>query len=169
MDNYEKLMETITNQEEILQFDCFNNEDALRLGLIIVDNAKKHNKKITIDITRNSHQLFHYSFDGTSPDNDQWVIRKSRVVNRFNRSSLYVGTRLKHLGMAIESKYSISSMEYAPVGGGFPLKIKGIGVVGAITVSGLTQEEDHNMVVEGIRDYLKQSKENKICQTTDIE
>lgn len=155
MDDYEELLKVITKQEEKLQFDSFNNEDALQLGMLIVNNAKKHSKAITVDISRNSHQLFHYSFEGTSSDNDQWIIRKSRVVDRFNRSSLYVGTRLKHLGMTIENKYSISSMEYSPVGGAFPLKIKGTGVVGTITISGLSQEEDHNMVVDGIKEYLK--------------
>lgn len=155
MDNNEELMKEIISQEEILQFERFNNEDALNLGMLIINKARTQNNVITIDITRNGHQLFHYSLEGTSPDNDQWVIRKNRVVNRFNRSSLYVGTRLKHLNTTIENKYNISSQDYAPYGGAFPLIIRNVGVVGTITVSGLTQTDDHKMVVESIMEYLK--------------
>ncbi len=155
MDNNEELMNEIIRQEKILQFERFTNEDALNLGMLIVSRAKAGNNVITIDITRNGHQLFHYSLEGTSPDNDQWIIRKNRVVNRFNRSSLYVGTRLKHLNTTIESKYNLSSQDYAPYGGAFPLIIKGVGVVGTITVSGLTQADDHRMVVESIMEFLK--------------
>ena len=35
-------------------------------------------------------------------------------------------------------------------GGGFPLKIAGVGCVGAVTVSGLTQREDHEVVVAAL-------------------
>ena len=35
-------------------------------------------------------------------------------------------------------------------GGGFPLKLRGVGCVGAVTVSGLPQREDHEMVVAAL-------------------
>ena len=44
--------------------------------------------------------------------------------------------------------------EYAAHGGSFPIILKGSGVVGTITVSGLAQEEDHLLVVNTLRDYL---------------
>lgn len=150
----EALMKEIKDQEKELQFNKFNNLDALNIGIMLVEKAKKGNLKITIDIAKNNQQLFHYSCEGTSPDNDQWVIRKNRVVNRFYTSSLYIGTRLKLLEKTMEEKYNLSSAEYAASGGAFPLIIKDAGVVGTITVSGLAQEEDHKLVVEAIREYL---------------
>jgi uncharacterized protein (UPF0303 family) len=36
--------------------------------------------------------------------------------------------------------------------------VKGTGLIGTVTVSGLPQEEDHKLVVQAIRDYLAQEK-----------
>lgn len=155
MSNYEEHIKEIEQQEKELQFSEFTCETALKIGLNLVEKAKEGGKTITVDITRNGHQLFHYSFDGTSPDNDQWVIRKNRVVYRFGKSSLLVGTLLLNSGKTLEEKYLISTSEYAPHGGAFPIIIKNVGVVGTITVSGLSQKEDHDMVVAAVREYLQ--------------
>lgn len=42
--------------------------------------------------------------------------------------------------MTVEEKYFVEEKEYATHGGAFPLKIKDVGVIGTITVSGLAQE-----------------------------
>ena len=39
---------------------------------------------------------------------------------------------------------------YGFAGGGFPIAIAGVGVVGAVAVSGLPQRDDHAMVVEAL-------------------
>ena len=64
-------------------------------------------------------------------------------------------TMLKDMGTTLEEQFSISSVDYAPHGGCFPIYIKNTGMIGTITVSGLPQEEDHRVVVETIRAYLK--------------
>ncbi|NTW71916.1 MAG: heme-degrading domain-containing protein [Eubacteriaceae bacterium] len=150
MDEYCKLLNKIAEQEEKLKFSSFNSINALELGLQLIELGKKQSKPIAIDIRVNGHQLFHYSFDMTSIDNDQWILRKARVVERFGRSSLYMGTKLKIEGKTVEEKYNISSSEFAFYGGSFPINLKDTGTIGAITVSGLKQTEDHDLVVEGI-------------------
>jgi len=139
----------------MIQFTEFTNETALQIGMRLIEKAKKDNLSMTIDITRSGHQLFHYAFAGTSPDNDQWIIRKNRVVNRFGVSSLYIGTTLKLLKKTIEEKYHISSEEYCPYGGAFPIIIKNVGVVGTISSSGLRQITEHNLIVEVLEEFLR--------------
>jgi len=151
----DKLMEEISHEEKRLAFKEFNNKTALCIGQMFIEKAQLDSLPITIDINLNGHQLFHYSCDGTSPDNDQWIIRKNRVVNRFRRSSMYVHYILKAQNMTIEERFKISEKEFAASGGAFPITIEKVGVVGTITVSGLKQEEDHKLVVSVIEEYLK--------------
>jgi uncharacterized protein (UPF0303 family) len=155
MENLDLILKKIEEQEKLLQFSEFTNKTALEIGLKVVEKAQKEKLAIAIDITRNGHQLFYYSFEGTSPDNKQWILGKNMVVNRFNKSSLYVGTALKKIGKTIEEKYRLDPEKYRAAGGAFPLIIKNVGVVGTITVSGLSQKEDHELVVNVIREYLK--------------
>jgi uncharacterized protein (UPF0303 family) len=142
-------------EEEELQFTKFNAEIAWQIGGDLVKRANSDNLPVTIDIMHGTHQLFHFSCQGTSADNDEWVKRKVRLVYRFGHSSFYMGQLLKSKGKRIEEAYLVSESEYAPHGGCFPIIIKGSGIIGAITVSGLPQEEDHKLVVEAIRNYLK--------------
>jgi uncharacterized protein (UPF0303 family) len=154
MEDYEKMMKDIKEQEEMLQFTEFTNETALQIGMRLIDKAKKGSLSIVIDITRCGHQLFHYAFEGTTPDNDAWIIRKNRVVNRFQTSSLYIGTKLKLEEKTIEEKYHISSKEFCPYGGAFPIIIKNVGVVGTISSSGIRQITEHNLIVGVLKEFL---------------
>ena len=152
----ETLLKKLEAEEQELQFDRFSNEDAAVLGLMLYETAKAKNLPITIDITRNGHQLFHLSMPGTSPDNDQWVARKIKLVNRMGMSSYHIGTLLRSLGMTLEERFELSHYEYAAHGGCFPVILKGTGPIGTVTISGLAQEDDHAMVVDAIRAYLNQ-------------
>lgn len=152
------ILKQLLQEEQELQFTSFNEATAWQIGCRLVDRAMKDNLPVTIDIRRGDHQLFHASLCGTSPDNDEWVKRKVRLVYRFGHSSFYVGQLLKSKGKSIGEAYLISESEYAPHGGCFPVIVKDTGVIGTITVSGLQQEEDHKLVVQAVREYLVQEK-----------
>lgn len=152
------ILKQLLQEEQELQFTRFNEEVAWKLGGQLVEMADNRDLPVTIDITRGTHQLFHAALRGTSPDNDEWVKRKVRLVYRFGHSSFYIGQLLKSKGKSIEQSYLVSESEYAPHGGCFPIIIKDTGIVGTVTVSGLPQEEDHKLVVEAIRNYLAEEK-----------
>jgi uncharacterized protein (UPF0303 family) len=151
---YTELLDELLQQEEEIQFSSFSNEMAFAIGTALLEAARSKGKGVTIDIARHGQQLFHYAMLGTSRDNDVWIQRKNNVVNHFGHSSFYMGISLKSKGQTIEEKYLISSSEYAAHGGAFPLIIQGVGVVGTITVSGLPQEEDHELVVATLKRFL---------------
>jgi uncharacterized protein (UPF0303 family) len=154
MNEYDSLLQTLLLQEKEFQFTRFSNEIALELGLALLKAANDRGKAVTIDITRYGQQVFHYAMSGTSVDNDEWVKRKSNVVQRFGHSSYYVGTSLKHMGQTMQEKYLLPESEYAAHGGSFPLIIRDVGVVGTITVSGLPQAEDHELVITTLQKFL---------------
>lgn len=150
----EDLLKTLLEQEMVLQFPAFDESTAWRLGSAIVAEATARSLPIAIDIRRGERQLFHASLPGASADNDQWIARKVRTVNRFGHSSFYIGRFLASLGKTISEKYYVSEMEFAAHGGAFPIIVKGTGMVGTVAVSGLPQEEDHRLVTECIAAVL---------------
>lgn len=154
----EYALDDLLQEEKELQFPHFNEETAWRLGSWLYKTAAAENLPVTIDITLAGRRLFHAARPGTSPDNDAWIERKIRLVNRTGRSSFYQGQRLKSLGKTIEMDMLLPESEYAPHGGCFPIILKHTGVVGTITVSGLPQEDDHKLVVRALRHVLKKGE-----------
>lgn len=148
------ILKRLLLEENELQFSCFDENTAWEIGSALVQRAVTENLSFTVDISRGEHQVFHASRPGTSADNDEWVKRKTRLVNRFGHSSFYVGRLLKSMGKSLEEVFCIPESAYAPHGGCFPIRVKGTGVVGTIAISGLTQEDDHRLVTEAIKDYI---------------
>ncbi len=141
-------------EEEELQVAGFTHEDAWDLGAALVATGREQHLPIAVDITRNRHQLFHAVLPGATPDNDSWIRRKTRVVDRFGHSSLYVRQASIERGTTFEQEFGLDPARYAAHGGAFPILARGIGPIGAVVVSGLPQVEDHRMVVTALREHL---------------
>ena len=148
----------IIRQETELRLPHFDNDIAWNLGLTLRDMAVARNYAIVIDIRRFGQPyqpLFYTALPDTTPDNARWVQRKSNVVARFHRPSYAIGLTLEQTNRIFAERYSLPDADYAPHGGSFPIHIAGTGIIGAITVSGLTQREDHDLVVEALCLELK--------------
>jgi uncharacterized protein (UPF0303 family) len=158
MDEHEQLREKLEQHEQELQFTEFGNEAALSLGMALVEAARRERKAITIDICRNGQQLFHCAMAGTSADNDAWIRRKNNVVNHYGHSSYYVGTDFRARGKNFDIDSRLDPALYAAHGGAFPVIVRGVGVIGTVTVSGLPQGEDHEFVVREIRAFLNSGR-----------
>ncbi|MFA5852006.1 MAG: heme-degrading domain-containing protein [Spirochaetales bacterium] len=151
----EDIMKNLLEQEQALQFIAFDENTAWELGSVIVAEARARALPIAVDIRRGERQLFHASLKGASLNNDRWMERKIRTVNLVGHSSYYVNRLLESLGKTISEKYFVSPQEFAAAGGCFPIIVKGTGMVGTAAVSGLTQEEDHQLVMECIAALIK--------------
>ncbi|MCU1224774.1 MAG: hypothetical protein JWQ42_2867 [Edaphobacter sp.] len=143
----------IIHQEAELHFPHFDHNTAWSLGLTLRELAVSRKHPIVIDVRRFGQPyqpLFYTALPGTTPDNARWVQRKSNVVARFHRSSYQLGLYLQQNKITFAEKYSLPDADYATHGGSFPIHITGSGIIGSVTVSGLPQREDHNLVVEGL-------------------
>lgn len=147
-------LQQLENVEMDLQFESFTNEDALNLGMILINYAKENNKAVAIHIERNRVPLFTHLMDGTSEENVFWLYRKKRVVDHYNRSSHYIAARFEKQGTTHDESSLLQSSDYQAVGGSFPIRIKDVGVIGTVTVAGLTPQLDHDYAVEGVRRFL---------------
>jgi uncharacterized protein (UPF0303 family) len=141
-------------EEQALQFSSFTNDDAWALGRALVEAARAQSAPVAIDVTRNGQQLFHAALPGATADNDDWIQRKIRVVQRYGHSSLAVGQLWRERGTTFEEALALNPQRYAAHGGAFPVIVHSVGPVGTVAVSGLPQLEDHRLVVSAIRAYL---------------
>lgn len=155
-----ELLARIMQEENELVLDHFSEKDAWDLGCLMVEEATKRHAHVAIDIRRPTQILFHAALEGSTPDNDEWIRRKSNVVFRFGSSSFAVGIRLALAGTDIQEKSFVSPMEYSPHGGAFPIRVRGSGIVACATISGLPQEDDHALVTDCLR-LFKLASESK--------
>ena len=142
-------------QEAELVLPTFTNDDAWRLGSLLVELAVERGLPVTIDIRKGTQQVFHAARPGTTPDNDSWIKRKVRVVYRFGASSYLVGLRAKAKGTDFKTDHGLLFQEYSAHGGAFPVRVAGVGIVGVVTVSGLAQQDDHALAVEALRELAE--------------
>lgn len=140
-------------QEDELHLPGFTADDAWEVGVALVAAARALQAPVAIDITRNRHRLFHAVRPGATPDNEVWIERKIRVVERFGHSSLYMGQLCREQGTTFEATFGLDPRRYAAHGGAFPVLVRDVGPIGVVVVSGLPQLDDHRLVVTALREH----------------
>ncbi len=150
----EQDIERIAEQERVLVFDRFDSLSAWELGGLLRALLLEREAGATVEIQMAAHVLFSCATKGSAPGQADWIRRKRNTVMRFHRSSYGVGRVLEREKMTLESKHGLPFTEYVAHGGGFPLTLKGSGVVGSISVSGLPQRDDHAVIVDGLTRFL---------------
>ena len=150
----EEIMTILEMQEEILQFTHFTNSDAWELGSFMVEEAMIRQLNISISIRLNNGLVvFQHCLDGTKLHNEQWMLRKFNTVKVMETSSLSLYIMLKKNEQTM-AEICLDENAYACCGGGFPIRIEEVGVIGAIIVSGLNHVADHDFIVKSLIKYL---------------
>lgn len=151
-----KEIETMQEQQRELVFDEFTHDTAWELGNLLVKRAKEQNLPVALSITFNKQRRFYYAFPGSAPTNDHFIARKENTVYECYKSS-YEMTLTAELDTEHDfmDYWGLDSFEYVLAGGCFPITVKGLGVLGTVTCSGLAQEEDHAFVVSVLREFLQ--------------
>jgi len=150
-------LQRIAEQEQSLCFDRFDADTAWQLGSTLYSLAASRGAPVAIDIHVNGQQLFFCALPGATPSNADWIRRKRNTVDRFQRSSYAIGLGLSRDHTSLEAKTGASTADFATHGGSFPIRVKGCGCIGSVTVSGLPQRQDHALVVEGLCASLNQA------------
>lgn len=148
MQEKDTLLAQCEREEERLQFTSFSRADALALGLRLVEDAKAFPDPVAVEITVNGLVVFRYFPDGARLDSELWLARKRRSVELMDMSSLHFLAWLEANGETLESR-KLPVDDYAAGGGGFPIRVRGTGMIGSVCVSGLPDHRDDHRLVTG--------------------
>jgi uncharacterized protein (UPF0303 family) len=154
LDAISRDLERIALQERVLFCQTFDEGAAWRLGGALREAAEAASAPIVVELRSHERLLFGCAMPGSSPDNWEWARRKSNITHRFHRSSYALGLELRAAGAAMADR-GLDAADYAVHGGSFPIRAAGAGFLGSITVSGLPQREDHNLIVAVLSEYLR--------------
>ncbi|KAJ5267162.1 hypothetical protein N7478_009970 [Penicillium angulare] len=155
--------------------------NALRTRILSLPEGQRKPSLISIALATATsggtplHTVFQCSTErGTIPDNENWVRRKRNTVLRWGVSSFALRQKItsglgasasaNDVESAFVKKFALVSSsggavadEYAIHGGGYPIRVRGVeGIVAVVVVSGLKQEDDHQVVAETIREIVAQ-------------
>ena len=133
-----------------IELEKFTNQLALEMGLKVVELAKSRDQKIAIEIRRLNHTIFLF-FDDTLPaDKHLWLERKANVAEHFEESSLSVKNDLENRNMSLDQTFALDGKDYVAKGGAIPIFVKDAGMLATITVSGLRDVDDHQIIVDAL-------------------
>lgn len=138
-----------------LELTSFSPAEAVALGLLATDRAITEDLAIVIEVHHLGRLAYRAALPGSLPDSDDWIARKRRTVERYHRSTLATKVKYEERGTTFNESTGLSELEYAAHGGGMPVVVTGVGVVGGFYASGLPEVDDHRFLVSCLRD-LKQ-------------
>lgn len=143
-------METNTVLKRI-ELKQFSNRMALEMGLAIIELAKTRKQIIGVEITRLNQPVFLYIDDSLPVDKHHWIKRKANTAKHFEESSLSVRFELERKNRTLEQFYGLNENEYVAKGGAIPLFVDGAGLIGIITVTGLPDTDDHQLIIDALQ------------------
>lgn len=150
----EELLKVLEMQEEILQFSHFTNADAWELGNMIVLEASRRHQPVAVNIRlNNGYTVFQYGFDGTNLCHQEVLERKYNTVKVTEQSSMHLYMQLR-LNEETQEEMLLPAAEFAAYGGGFPIRVEEVGVIGVIAATGRDHVADHDLLVKCISKYL---------------
>lgn len=144
----------ITEQEAALVFDRFDEAAAFEIGALMRERGLAEKLPIVIEVRFWDRLLFYAALPGSTGSNADWVRRKLNTVKMFQKSTYRLTLEHESTDRMFRPGFGLSASEYVLVGGGFPIRLKGVGVVGAIGVSGLPQRGDHELIVSVVAGFL---------------
>lgn len=144
----------IAEQEARLVFDGFDEATAFEIGSAIRARGLAEKFPIVVDIRLWDRTLFYCALPGSTSGNSEWTRRKINVVKVFHRSSYRMVLSKAREDRTFPVGEALPIEDYVLAGGGFPIRVKGVGVIGAVAVSGLPERQDHEVVVAALCDHL---------------
>ncbi len=143
-------IEKIVEQEQGLVFERFDEDIAYRLVGHVRDAANAAGKGIAVGVYLWDRTLCIGMTAGASSHNITWAERKVGTVRLLHKSSYRLVLERGDKPRLLEPSWAADPASYAIAGGAFPIHVKGLGFVGAISTSGLPERDDHGFGVAAV-------------------
>lgn len=144
-------------QAASLTLTRFDAADALALGRLATDRAMAASLPIVIEVWRLGRLAYRAVLPGGPVESDSWLERKRHVVERFETSTMAMRVRYEERGTTFEAATGLSVRDYAAHGGGYPIVVDGVGIVGGFYASGLPQVDDHEFLIACLQSHKDRS------------
>jgi uncharacterized protein (UPF0303 family) len=148
----------IVGQESALIFERFDEMIAFEIGCAIRANALIEKQPIVVDLRFWDRGLFYAALPGATPSTAEWARRKLNSVRVFHKSSYRLALEQQREDRTFPPGYGLDPADYVLAGGAFPIRVRAVGVIGAISVSGLSQRADHECAVYALCAHLGKEK-----------
>ncbi|PWN94482.1 DUF336-domain-containing protein [Tilletiopsis washingtonensis] len=149
----------LARQDEERRLASFTCDDAWTLGQYAREAYERHSagaaRRVGVAIQIHSFDgqvLFACVVgQGATPRLGEMIRRKIETVRVYSVSSYAIGRKLLGQGKTLDDL----GPDHAPHGGAVPIFVRSVGApVGAIAVSGLSQEVDHAIAVEALERHI---------------
>lgn len=147
----QRTLEILAKQEEEIRFERFGNYDALKIGTLIAEKVKASERPVAIRIYLDDIVVFQYTMKGKEEWHYGWATRKYEMVKATGHSSMYATLQNKFLGKWKEFEKDETK---AFACGGFPIRLKNGDMVGVVSISGLVDPQDHEVIVSVLSEYI---------------
>ena len=107
--------------------------------------------KLPVEISRLNHTIFLFIDDTLPADKHNWLRRKANITKHFEESSLSVKNDLISGKMSLGETFGLDRKDYIAKGSSIPIFVKNVGMVGTITVSGLKDIDDHQIIIDTLK------------------
>ena len=144
----------IAQQEAALVFPAFDEAAAFAVGSALRDKALAEKLPVVVDIQLWDRPLFYAALPGSTASNTNWARRKRNVVRIFLKSTYRMVLEKARPDRTFPPADGLDAADHVLAGGGFPIAVKGVGVIGVIAVSGLPERQDHGVIVEALCAHL---------------
>ncbi|BCW42666.1 UPF0303 protein (plasmid) [Arthrobacter sp. StoSoilB3] len=151
IDEYTKA--DLESHEQDLQLGSFSHEDAVALGLVLLEGARAAGHVIAVAVDRGNQRVFQAALPGTCSDHNAWLERKFAAVRHFDRASLELERRVLENNTYLDER-QLDRTQIVLAGGAFPIRVNDV-LVGVIGVAGLRSVDDHRFVVDSLKKYIK--------------
>lgn len=148
-----RILDILEKQEAVLRFDSVSYSDLCSIGQSIVEAAEVKGASVYVLIRLSGDIVFAYAMDGTSRSSIRWAERKANTAEISGKSSMRDGAINREKGRSLPER-GLDPLLYTEEGGAFPILLSSGAAIGSVAVSGMTSEEDHQLVVDALSSFL---------------